>query len=204
MNPKAFSASFLNWVGFDICLSCPSGLWWFEFFLGKHSCFDFSSQKIFPIFPGVKKYNFLNLHFWKVNDTFYYISFIVFNQMRFQFHDYFGPNVTGTRKLFQKFWTTKFHQSEFGRQEPSTKRGSWDGHTQILTCFWPPFYNHNVWKLSAHFFMTFHGYCSFIIMGWNKFWSCIRQKPLFWWRSDTQIREQMSGPGQYLHSDFPP
>ena len=105
--------------------------------------------------------------------------------MRFQFHDYFGPNVTGTLKLFQKFWTTKFHQSEFGRQEPSTKRGSWDGHTQILTCFWPPFYNHNVWKLSAHFFMTFHGYCSFIIMGWNKFWSCIWQKPLFWWRSDT-------------------
>ena len=79
---------------------------------------------------------------------------------------FFGPNVTGTRKLFQKFWTTKFHQSEFGRQEPSTKRGSWDGHTQILTCFWPPpFYNHNVWKLSAHFFMTFHGYCSFKTMG---------------------------------------
>ena len=107
-------------------------------FLGKHSYFDFSSKRFFPIFPGVKKYNFLSLHFWKLKDTFWYISFIVFNQMRFQFHDYFSPNVTGTRKLFQKFWTTKFHQSEFGRQEPSTKRGSWDGHTQILTCFWPP------------------------------------------------------------------
>ena len=60
---------------------------------------------------------------------------IISNEMRLQFYDYFDPNVTGTRKLFQKFWTTKFHQSEFGRQEPSTKRGSWDGHTQILTCF---------------------------------------------------------------------
>ena len=144
-------------------------------------------KKISQYFLASRNITFLAFTFenWRPPSNMY-ISFIIFNQMQFQFHDYFGPNVTGTRKLFQKFWTTKFHQSEFGRQEPSTKRGSWDGHTQILTCFWPPFYNHNVWKLSAHFFMTFHGYCSFIIMGWNKFWSCIRQKPLFWWKSDTE------------------
>ena len=109
--------------------------------------------------------------------------------MRFQFHDYFCPNVTGTRKLFQKFWTTKFHQSEFGRQEPSTKRGSWDGHTQILTCFWPPFYNHNVWKLSAHFFMTFHGYCSFTTMGWNRFWRRIPFWNVFLYITLVQVRD---------------